>query len=37
MFPAAEDETLMGPQKGPQTAFLSSPSDVAIYGGAAGG
>jgi len=25
------------PQEGPQTAFLSSPADIAIYGGAAGG
>lgn len=25
------------PQPGPQTAFLSSPADIAIYGGAAGG
>jgi predicted phage terminase large subunit-like protein len=25
------------PQKGPQEAFLSSPADIAIYGGAAGG
>lgn len=25
------------PQAGPQTAFLSSPADIAIYGGAAGG
>ena len=25
------------PQKGPQMAFLSSPADIAIYGGAAGG
>ena len=25
-----------GPQKGPQTAFLSTPADIAIYGGAAG-
>lgn len=27
----------IGPQPGPQTAFLSSPADIAIYGGAAGG
>ena len=25
------------PQPGPQTTFLSSPADIAIYGGAAGG
>jgi len=25
------------PQPGPQVAFLSSPADVVIYGGAAGG
>jgi hypothetical protein len=29
--------TVLGPQKGPQTDFLSSPADIAIYGGAAGG
>lgn len=27
----------IGPQSGPQTAFLASPADIAIYGGAAGG
>jgi Terminase large subunit, T4likevirus-type, N-terminal/Anti-CBASS protein Acb1-like len=27
----------IGPQPGPQTQFLSSPADIAIYGGAAGG
>lgn len=27
----------IGPQQGPQEAFLSSPADIAIYGGAAGG
>lgn len=27
----------IGPQPGPQTTFLSSPADIAIYGGAAGG
>lgn len=27
----------LGPQPGPQTAFLASPADIAIYGGAAGG
>ena len=25
------------PQKGPQEKFLSTPADIAIYGGAAGG
>jgi len=29
--------TIIKPQPGPQEAFLSSPADVAIYGGAAGG
>lgn len=29
--------TEIRPQPGPQTAFLSSPADIAIYGGAAGG
>lgn len=27
----------IGPQPGPQTAFLATPADIAIYGGAAGG
>lgn len=27
----------IGPQKGPQTAFLTTSADIAIYGGAAGG
>lgn len=27
----------IGPQPGPQTAFLSSPADIVIYGGGAGG
>lgn len=27
----------IGPQPGPQTAFLSSPADIAIFGGSAGG
>lgn len=31
------DAIRIGPQTGPQTAFLSSPADIAIYGGAAGG
>ncbi|NIM76818.1 MAG: terminase, partial [Armatimonadetes bacterium] len=25
------------PQRGPQEAFLATPADIAIYGGAAGG
>lgn len=29
--------TIIRPQAGPQTTFLSSPADIAIYGGAAGG
>ena len=27
----------LGPQQGPQEIFLSTPADIAIYGGAAGG
>ncbi|WP_159975858.1 MULTISPECIES: phage terminase large subunit [unclassified Novosphingobium] len=34
--PAITAETIK-PQPGPQTAFLSSPADIAIYGGGAGG
>lgn len=34
---APGDLTEIRPQPGPQTAFLSSPADVVIYGGAAGG
>ena len=30
-------ERVIRPQPGPQTAFLSSPADIVIYGGAAGG
>jgi predicted phage terminase large subunit-like protein len=30
-------EVTIGPQPGPQTAFLSTTADIAIYGGAAGG
>lgn len=30
-------EPSLAPQHGPQTAFLTSPADIAIYGGAAGG
>ena len=29
--------TVLGPQEGPQTAFLSSPADIVFYGGSAGG
>jgi predicted phage terminase large subunit-like protein len=35
--PKPELEEGLRPQEGPQTAFLSSSADVAIYGGAAGG
>ena len=31
------DVTVLGPQAGPQTAFLSSPADIVFYGGSAGG
>lgn len=34
--PPITDETIK-PQSGPQTTFLSSPADIAIYGGGAGG
>jgi predicted phage terminase large subunit-like protein len=30
-------QVVIGPQVGPQTEFLSTPADIAIYGGAAGG
>ncbi|MDX0680311.1 hypothetical protein GOL97_32375 [Sinorhizobium medicae] len=30
-------QTIIRPQPGPQTAFLVSPADIAIYGGSAGG
>ena len=30
-------QTIIGPQPGPQTQFLASAADIAIYGGAAGG
>lgn len=33
----AVDELNIGPQPGPQTAFLSTLADIAFYGGAAGG
>lgn len=35
--PAGIGHNSIGPQAGPQTAFLSTPADIAIYGGAAGG
>lgn len=35
--PITEETTKIGPQPGPQTAFLSTAADIAIYGGAAGG
>jgi len=31
------DKRVIGPQAGPQTTFLGSPADIAIYGGSAGG
>ena len=31
------EEIEFRPQKGPQEIFLSTPADIAIYGGAAGG
>ena len=31
------DQEMIGPQPGPQEQFLSTPADIAIYGGAAGG
>lgn len=31
------EATRLGPQAGPQSAFLASPADICIYGGAAGG
>ena len=34
--PAIDDTTIV-PQDGPQSTFLASPADIAIYGGAAGG
>jgi len=33
----ADEPKVFGPQPGPQTEFLSSPADIALYGGAAGG
>lgn len=33
----SKNEINIGPQKGPQTAFLSTSADIALYGGAAGG
>jgi hypothetical protein len=30
-------ENTIKPQDGPQTKFLSSPADIVIYGGSAGG
>lgn len=32
-----KDVTRIGPQPGPQTDFLTTPADIALYGGAAGG
>lgn len=31
------EPTIIKPQEGPQTAFLQTPADISIYGGAAGG
>ena len=33
---ALDGATILGPQSGPQTAFLQSPADIVIYGGSAG-
>jgi hypothetical protein len=30
-------KTIISAQRGPQTAFLQTPADICIYGGAAGG
>lgn len=35
--PAHRRKTDIGPQEGPQTAFLASSADIVVYGGAAGG
>jgi len=35
--PALEEAPPIRPQEGPQTEYLSTPADIAIYGGAAGG
>lgn len=32
-----QEQIRIGPQEGPQTLFLSTPADIAVYGGAAGG
>lgn len=37
MAAAAQVITVIGPQPGPQERFLSTPAEIAIYGGAAGG
>ena len=36
-FASIDYENILGPQPGPQTAFLASGADIVIYGGAAGG
>ena len=36
-MPAVAEERVVRPQAGPQEAFLATPADIAIYGGAAGG
>ncbi len=37
MIAEADEEVVIRPQRGPQERFLSSPADIVIYGGAAGG
>jgi len=37
MIAPAPQEIIIGPQPGPQELFLSTPADICIYGGAAGG
>ena len=34
---AKKEQITIGPQDGPQTTFLTSPADIAIYGGISGG
>lgn len=36
-LPRPGDPGVLAPQEGPQLAFLSTPADIAVYGGAAGG
>jgi hypothetical protein len=37
MAVAVKEQVEVKPQEGPQTEFLSTPADIAVYGGAAGG